>query len=274
MHTAIVHIERPALFKKGGLYYNSAPIVYFEASVRIPRIYTDQPLSQGMQLELEEGPSRHLARVLRMQPGRELVLFNGAGGEFQAVISEADKRAVAVQVGEFSAQNRESPLRLELAIGLSRGERMDWVLQKATELGVTHIRPLLTERTEVKLSAERLEKRLHHWRQVIISACEQCQRNLLPDLAPPQKLEPWLQDNRSQLRLVLHHRDSQSLPEGEAPESVALLIGPEGGLSEREIALAKQAGCAPLTLGPRVLRTETAPVAAISLVQYRWGDFT
>ena len=250
------------------------PTVYFEASVRIPRIYTDQPLTPGMQLELEESPSRHLARVLRMQPGRELVLFNGNGGEFQAVIHAVGKRLVTVQVGEFSAHNRESPLRLELAIGLSRGERMDWVLQKATELGVTHIRPLLTERTEVKLSAERLQKRLHHWQQVIISACEQCQRNLLPDLAAPQKLESWLQDNRSQLRLVLHHRDSQSLPEGEAPDSVALLIGPEGGLSEREIALAREAGCMPLTLGPRVLRTETAPVAAISLVQYRWGDFT
>lgn len=270
----VERVRSPTAIQKEVTLLQFGPTVYFEANVRIPRIYTAQPLTQGLRLELEEGPSRHLARVLRMQPGRELVLFNGTGGEFEAVIDEVGKRAVTVQVGEFNAHNRESPLRLELAIGLSRGERMDWVLQKATELGVTHIRPLLTERTEVKLSAERLEKRLNHWRQVIISACEQCQRNLLPDLAPPQKLESWLQDNNSQLRLVLHHRDSRSLPEIETPESVALLIGPEGGLSDAEIVMARAAGCTPVTLGPRVLRTETAPVAAISLVQYRWGDFT
>jgi 16S rRNA (uracil1498-N3)-methyltransferase len=262
------------LFKNKGLYYNSSPTVYFEANVRIPRIYTDQPLAQGANLALEEGPSRHIARVLRMQAGRELILFNGTGGEFQAFVSEVSKRSVTVEVAELYPENRESPLRLELAIGLSRGERMDWVLQKATELGVTRIKPLLTERTEVKLSGERLDKKLQHWRQIIISACEQCQRNLLPELAAPQKLDQWLGDNCNALSLVLHHRDSRGLPEGVAPESVALLVGPEGGLSDSEIAQAREAGCAPLTLGPRVLRTETAPVAAISLVQYRWGDFT
>ncbi|MDQ2076568.1 16S rRNA (uracil(1498)-N(3))-methyltransferase [Marinimicrobium sp. ABcell2] len=242
--------------------------------MRIPRIYTEQPLAQGLSLELEEGPSRHIGRVLRMQPGRELTLFNGTGGEFQARVKQVEKRSVTVQVEAYTPDNRESPLSLELAIGLSRGERMDWVLQKATELGVTRIKPLLTERTEVKLSGERLEKKFNHWRQIIISACEQCQRNLVPELAPPQKLEEWLSSNRNALSLVLHHRDSRGLPEGQAPESVALLVGPEGGLSEPEIAQAREAGCAPLTLGPRVLRTETAPVAAISLVQYRWGDFS
>lgn len=241
--------------------------------MRIPRVFTDQALASGDLADLEEGPSRHLARVLRMQPGRELVLFNGTGGEFSARIHSLDKKTVTVEVGPYEPENRESPLNLELAIGLSRGERMDWVLQKATELGVSRISPLFTERTEVKLSGERLEKKLMHWRQILISACEQCQRNRLPVLNPPGTLDSWLEQNDCHLRLVLHHRDSQSLPETQIPESLALLVGPEGGLSEEEIDRARAVGCRPLTLGPRVLRTETAPVAAISLVQYLWGDF-
>lgn len=241
--------------------------------MRIPRVFTDQALAPGELVDLEEGPSRHLGKVLRMQPGRELVLFNGAGGEFSARIHSLDKKSVTAEVGTYEPDDRESPLNLELAIGLSRGERMDWVLQKATELGVSRISPLFTERTEVKLSGERLEKKVAHWRQVLISACEQCQRNRLPVLNPPRTLDKWLEQNDSKLSLVLHHRDSQSLPEGEAPDSLALVVGPEGGLSEEEIDRARQAGCQPLTLGPRVLRTETAPVAAISLVQYLWGDF-
>lgn len=241
--------------------------------MRIPRVFTDQALTAGELVDLEEGPSRHLGRVLRMQPGRELVLFNGRGGEFSARIHSLNKKTVTAEVGTYEPENRESPLNLELAIGLSRGERMDWVLQKATELGVSRISPLFTERTEVKLSGERLEKKLEHWRQVLISACEQCQRNRLPILNPPGTLDNWLAQNDCHLSLVLHHRDSQSLPESQAPESLALLVGPEGGLSEEEIDRARSAGCRPLTLGPRVLRTETAPVAAISLVQYLWGDF-
>lgn len=241
--------------------------------MRIPRVFTDQALSSGELVDLEEGPSRHLGRVLRMQPGRELILFNGTGGEFSARIHSLDKKTVTTEVGTHEPENRESPLNLELAIGLSRGERMDWVLQKATELGVSRISPLFTERTEVKLSGDRLEKKLGHWRQVLISACEQCQRNRLPELNAPATLDNWLARNDCDLSLVLHHRDSQSLPEAEAPESLALLVGPEGGLSEEEIDRARSAGCKPLTLGPRVLRTETAPVAAISLVQYLWGDF-
>lgn len=241
--------------------------------MRIPRVFTDQPLASGELVDLEEGPSRHLARVLRMQPGRELILFNGTGGEYSAHLHSLNKKTVSAEVGTYQPEDRESPLNLELAISLSRGERMDWVLQKATELGVSRISLLLTERTEVKLSGDRLEKKLGHWRQVLISACEQCQRNRLPVLNPPATLDSWLEGNDCGLSLVLHHRDSQSLPETEAPKSLALLVGPEGGLSEEEIGRARSAGCQPLTLGPRVLRTETAPVAAISLVQYLWGDF-
>lgn len=241
--------------------------------MRIPRIFTGQNLLSGETIQLEESASHHLSKVLRMQPGRELVLFNGAGGEFAATIHEVSKKYVAVSVQEHSIDNRESPLELELAIGISRGERFEWVLQKATELGVTKITPLITERTEVKVSGERVEKMHERWQQILISACEQCQRNLLPQLSAPIQISAWLSQVNADLRFVLHHRDSKSLPAEKKPASVALLIGPEGGLSEREIAHALEQGFNALTLGPRVLRTETAPVAAISLVQYLWGDF-
>src|SRR5690606_27112748 len=138
---------------------------------------------------------------------------------------------VTVAAGEFRADNRQSPLELELAIGLSRGERMDWVLQKATELGVTRITPLFTERTEVKLTGERLDKKLDHWQQILISACEQCQRNLLPVLAEPAPVADWLLTAKSELCFVLHHRSTRPLPADKNPASVTLLIGPEGGLS-------------------------------------------
>ena len=241
--------------------------------MRIPRIYTEQTLVTGELIQLEEGASHHLSKVLRMQTGRELILFNGAGGEFVATITEVSKKYVSVLIAEHTSDNRESPLQLELAIGISRGERFEWVLQKATELGVTKITPLITERTEVKTGGDRQEKMLDRWQHIIISACEQCQRNILPELSAPIAITDWLQNVDSDLRFVLHHRDSKTLPAEQKPQSVTLLIGPEGGLSENEIAQAQTKNFNALTLGPRVLRTETAPVAAISLVQYLWGDF-
>lgn len=240
--------------------------------MRIPRIYTSYSLTVGQSLVLEDAAAHYLGKVLRMQPGRELVLFNGQGGEFQAQIADMGKKQVTLAIGEFSATDRESPLQLELAIGVSRGERMDWVLQKATELGVTRITPLLTERTEVKLGGERQDKKVQHWQHILISACEQCQRNILPLLSEPRDLDEWLAQVDAQHKFVLHHRDSSGLPDDTTVASVALLIGPEGGLSDHEIERARVKGFTPLTLGPRVLRTETAPIAAISLVQYRWGD--
>jgi len=241
--------------------------------MRIPRIFTHQALVSNSTLSLAEPQSHYASKVLRMQAGRELVLFNGEGGEYSAEISVVHKKHVDVTVKEFTAENRESQLKLELAIGVSRGERMDWVLQKATELGVTRIIPLITERTEVKLGGERADKKMEHWQQIIISACEQCQRNLLPQLSAPQNYSEWVTHCNAELKFVLHHRDNKGLPHDKNATSVALLIGPEGGLDEDEIAQAITRGFSPLTLGPRVLRTETAPVAAISLVQYLWGDF-
>jgi len=241
--------------------------------MRIPRIFTSQTISPSSTLELTEASSHYLTKVLRMQLGRELILFNGKGGEYTAEIIAIQKKVTAVKIIEFQADNRQSPLQLELAIGVSRGERMDWVLQKATELGATKITPLLTMRTEVKLAGERADKKMEHWQQIIISACEQSQRNILPELAQPIAINEWIMQCDAELKFVLHHRDNQGLPKNTTCNQVALLIGPEGGLDENEISLAQNNNFSPLTLGQRVLRTETAPVAAISIVQFLWGDF-
>jgi 16S rRNA (uracil1498-N3)-methyltransferase len=241
--------------------------------MRIPRVFISQPLSSDQVIELDDATCHYLGKVLRMQEGRELHVFNGMGGEYAASILGVTKKSVCIRLGNFCADNRQSPLKLELAIGISRGERMDWVLQKATELGVTRITPLMTERIEVRLSGERLAKKMAHWQQILISACEQSQRYILPELSEPSNVEQWLSQVDAELKFVLHHRDSQGLPAGKSPNSLALLIGPEGGLSEVEITQALAQNFSPLTLGPRVLRTETAPLVAISLVQYLWGDF-
>ncbi len=242
--------------------------------MRIPRVYVGQPLAITESVLLNESASHYLSKVLRMQEGRELIVFNGQGGEYFAQITEIGKKHVSIQLNQFVTDNRQSPLDLHLAIGISRGERMDWVLQKATELGVTQIIPLMTERTEVKIKGEKQDKKMQHWQQIIVSACEQCQRNLLPILQEPQAIDGWLKTVTTDCRFVLHHRKDQGLSISPVPKSVTLLIGPEGGLSEEEIALAENAKFQSLRLGPRVLRTETAPVAAISLVQYCWGDLS
>ena len=224
-------------------------------------------------IQLEVGVARHLTSVLRMVQGQNVILFDGRGGEYRAELSYVKKGAARAKVGEFIDTDRESPLKIELAIGISRGERMDWIVQKATELGVTVITPLFTERCEVKLNAERLEKKTRHWQQVAVSACEQCQRNTLPVIQPAVSLERYLSTTNEGLKLVLHHRSSQRLDEMRNQNNhVTLLVGPEGGLSEREISLANSTGFSPLSIGPRVLRTETAPLAAISIIQSLWGD--
>jgi 16S rRNA (uracil1498-N3)-methyltransferase len=208
-----------------------------------------------------------------MNSGQLVTLFNGQGGEYTAELVEAKKGKATVTINSFNQVDRESSLSIHLAIGISRGERMDWIVQKATELGVSEITPLFTERCEVKLSGDRLDKKVGHWQQVAISACEQSQRNRIPSVNTPIKLEQWQQDCEASLKLVLHHRTEKSLGDMLAPSAeIALLIGPEGGLSEREIEQAISLDFSSLALGPRVLRTETAPLAAISILQSLWGD--
>ena len=240
--------------------------------MRIPRIHTSQVLQPNTAIDLEPGPSQHLSRALRMQKGNELILFDGRGGQYSASITALGKKQVTVQTGSLEQLEVESPLHIHLGIAISRGDRMDWIVQKATELGVNCITPLVSERTEVKLKGERAAKKIGHWQQIAVSACEQCGRNRVPQIAPLTSLAQWTPAVEADLKLVLHHR-ADSLPaESSPPPNIALLIGPEGGLSASEIDTAESAGFMSLRLGPRVLRTETAPLAAITALQMKWGD--
>ena len=240
--------------------------------MKAPRVYEPQPLIAGAELSLNDSAVQHLGRALRMRPGDAITLFDGQGNEHQAELLELAKRSITVRVGERLERAVESPLQVELGQVISRGERMDYAIQKATELGVSRIVPLFSQRCEVKLPKERQAKRQLHWQQVAISACEQSGRTVVPEIAAPQPLDQWLSSCDSQLKLVLHPDAERPLAERETPTSVALLIGPEGGLEDHEIDQARASGFESLQLGPRVLRTETAPVAALALLHYLWGD--
>ena len=237
------------------------------------RLYCDLPLSPGAEIVLPEAAARHAVTVLRLQPGDTLNLFNGAGGEYQASLVAVSKREARVRLLGFHAFERESPLAITLALGISAGERMDYSLQKATELGVTAIQPLATERSVVKLAGERADKRLQHWQHVVIAACEQCGRNRVPAVAPVQKFFAYLAAvNRGKLLLMLSPDAATPLKRVPPAASVVLLIGAEGGLAPSECEAAEASGFEPVSLGPRILRTETAPVAALAVLQTLWGD--
>lgn len=241
--------------------------------MRIPRIYLNQTLDAGQEVQLDSRSTHYLASVLRMKPGMQLVLFNGSGLEYHGTINTLEKKAGAFLVEKSVDPQTESRLVTTLAIGISRGERMDYVIQKSTELGVSTIQPLFTERCEVKLDDKRSSKRLEHWSKVSISACEQSGRVVLPTIEQPTSLEMWLASEQDyQARFLLDLNQERELADISTPESVAMLIGPEGGLSENEKALAIGKGFIGLKLGSRTLRTETAPVAALSLFQYLWGS--
>jgi 16S rRNA (uracil1498-N3)-methyltransferase len=237
------------------------------------RLYCDLALSPGAEIVLPESAARHAVTVLRLQVGDTLNLFNGAGGEYQASLIAVNKREARVRLIEFHAAERESPLAITLALGISAGERMDYSLQKATELGVTAIQPLATERSVVKLAGERADKRLQHWHNVVIAACEQCGRNRVPAVAPVQTLFDYLAGVGKGGRLLMLSPDA-AVPLKRVPPSagVTLLIGAEGGLAPAERQAAEASGFEPVSLGPRILRTETAPVAALAVLQALWGD--
>lgn len=237
------------------------------------RIYQPVPLQEGVTVVLSQEASHHLAGVLRAVTGDKLVLFNGEGGEFEAVITHISRKRVEVRVESFSSREAESPIHLKLAQGIARGEKMDWIVQKAVELGVSRFIPLWTGRTNVKLSAEREEKRLQHWQGVAISACEQCGRNRIPTIATPITFQQWLPAVTAPHRFVLSPYVQSGLPEAiPAGSTVLLLVGPEGGLEEEEVAAAMGQGFKPLNLGPRILRTETAALAALTAIQVKFGD--
>ena len=238
--------------------------------MRLSRFFIDAPLSLG-QHELPEAQAHYIGRVLRHAAGDAVQLFDGSGREYLGELVEVGKRAVRVELREQLDGQAESPLRIHLGQGLSRGERMDWAIQKATELGVAEITPIVSERCEVRLKDERADKRLAHWRQVAISACEQCGRSVVPLIHSPQELDTWLGKVEAELKLVLHPV-AESWVGHTPPRSLAFLIGPEGGLNDPEVQRARAAGFHAARLGPRVLRTETAPVVALAVAQQLWGD--
>jgi len=237
------------------------------------RVFVELPLAEGREFTAPDALAHYVRNVLRLAPGDALRIFDGSGAEFVATIGAVSKKELRLVTGSPVPALPESLLSVHLGLGLSRGERMDYALQKATELGVASITPLALSRCNAKLSEERSESRLRHWRQVIVSACEQSGRARLPELNAATTLDTWLAARGEIPGLVLHTRDAVKLDDvGEAPRGVRVLIGPEGGLDDTEFASAISAGFRAWSLGPRVLRAETAPVAALAILQHRWGD--
>ena len=241
--------------------------------MRLTRSHIDLPLQVGATLALPEGSVAHLLRVLRLQAGDACVLFNGDGHDYDARIVAAGKRDASVEIIGARRVDNESPLRVTLVQGIARGEKMDWILQKATELGVARILPVESERSEVKLDAARAAKRLAHWREVVVSACEQSGRAVLPDIAAPQPLSvaASLREGRGFILDPFAQASLASL-QGTTLDACTIAIGPEGGWSPRDREQLVAAGYDGLRLGPRVLRTETAGIAAISALQALCGD--
>lgn len=242
--------------------------------MNLPRFYCREALSPGAHIELPEPVARHAVRVLRLPPGAPMVLFDGRGGEYPAHIERIEKDKVFAELAAWSEVERESPLAVTLVQALQAGDKMDYTIQKAVELGVRDIVPVESRRSVLKLAGDRAAKRVAHWQGVAASACEQCGRNQVPLVAPLERLDQWLaRPAEGVLRLMLAP-DAEETLAGIAPASqVQLLIGAEGGLDPQEVIAARQSGFRAVRLGPRVLRTETAGLAALAALQVLWGDF-
>ena len=241
-----------------------------------PRFHSPEPLTPGLAgqtIEMHESAAHHALRVLRLAVGDALALFDGAGGEYAATLVRADKRGAAVRVERFLPIERESHLQVTLAQGIAANDAMDHALRKATELGVTSIQPLVTERSAPLPSGERGDKRLAHWRHVAIAACEQCGRNRVPEVFPPQTLVAWLDAWNGSGIVFVPNADRSVTALAQPPAPLALLIGPAGGFDVSEIDAMRAKGFFAVRLGPRVLRTETAAVAGLAVLQSLWGDW-
>lgn len=239
---------------------------------KMPRLYVPGVFRPGDEVLLPEGPARHVTRVLRLGEGSPLVLFDGNGQEAGVRLVDIGRKQATVSIEAVWPGDGESPLAVHLGQAISKGDRMDYAIQKAVELGVSAITPLYTERGDVRLKGDREAKKLAHWQAVAASACEQSGRAFVPPVNPPITLKVWLEARQEPLRLMLHLATGYAFDRQDRPTSAALLIGPEGGLSESDIDAAQNAAFTPLTLGPRVLRTETAPLVALTLLQHHFGD--
>ncbi len=242
--------------------------------MNLPRFYCREALSPGAHLELPEPVARHAVRVLRLPPGAPIVLFDGRGGEYLAHIERIERDRVRVELADWRDIECESPLSITLVQALQAGEKMDFTIQKAVELGVRDIIPVESRRSVLKLAGERAVKRVAHWQGVVASACEQCGRNQVPLVAPLERLDRWLsRPADGALRLLLSPDAENTLADISPATNIQLLIGAEGGLDPQEIVAAQQLGFQAVRMGPRVLRTETAGLAALAVLQALWGDF-
>lgn len=241
--------------------------------MRIPRIYHPNKIEQQQIIQLSEDAVGHIGRVLRMGVGQEILLFDGSDNEFSATLTDVGKKTISAQITAIHHHSVESPLDLHLGQVVSRGDKMEFTIQKSVELGVNSITPLLSERCGVKLDEKRFEKKLQQWQKIVIGACEQSGRNRIPQIRPVMSLEQWCAEPTDALKLNLHPRAKYSINTLPQPVSnVRLLVGPEGGLSEAEIAMTEKYNFEEILLGPRVLRTETAALTAITALQVRFGD--
>ncbi len=241
--------------------------------MRVSRLYIDAPLQTGQTTELDADAAHYARDVLRLKAGQTLILFNGHGGEYHSRLQEVSRKRVSADILQHTERDVESPLAVHLGLGISRGDRMDWALQKAAELGVAAITPLITERCVIKFDADKKQQRLEHWRGILRHAAEQCGRARLTALHEVTPLDGWTPP-AADLKLLLHPDAEHGLGSLPAqPRNVVLLSGPEGGFSERERQLAQSLNFTPVRLGPRILRTETAVLGALSAMQTLWGDF-
>ncbi|MFI3156870.1 MAG: 16S rRNA (uracil(1498)-N(3))-methyltransferase [Methylococcaceae bacterium] len=241
--------------------------------MRISRLYTPTPLATGKHIELDDDNGHYVRTVLRLKKDDPIILFNGHGGEYSCAVDEVSRKTVLIAVGQWTDRSVESPLQVTLGLGISRGDRMDLTVQKSVELGVTRITPLLTERCVVQFKGEKKPQRLLHWQKIVQHAAEQSGRTVLPPLLEVESLQNWV-SNQQGLKVFLDPYAETTLTELK-PETmkVTLLTGPEGGFSSQERDAAKASGFIPVRLGARILRTETASLAAIAAVQMLWGDF-
>lgn len=241
--------------------------------MRVSRLYVSAPLNAGGRIELDDDAAHYVRNVLRLKQDQTIVLFNGQSGEYLGRFSEVSRKTVRVEIEQFIDRDVESPLAVTLGLGISRGDRMDWAVQKAVELGVTQLTPLVTERCVIKFNDDKKQQRLQHWQHIVQHAAEQSGRTRLPEINEIADLPVWINDRRG-LRVFLDPYAEKALADLQ-PENqqVTLLSGPEGGFSDRERQIAKAAGFIPVRMGARILRTETAVLSALSAVQTLWGDF-
>jgi 16S rRNA (uracil1498-N3)-methyltransferase len=239
----------------------------------MPRFYLDEPLTAGQLVELPAEVAHHI-HVVRLAPGDPLTLFNGTGGQYEAVLADVGKKRATAEVKAFEAREAELPYPVTLAQGLPEGTKMDWIVEKAVELGVTAVQPLAARRCVVRLSAERAQKKLEHWRGIVVAAAEQSGRNRLTAIAEPAELRDWIGTPAGGPRLLLSPRATSSLADwarDAGPQAVTLMVGPEGGFTDEEEDAAVRAGAVMVSMGPRVLRTETAALAAVAMLGALWS---